>query len=116
MPSTVRVEAPSLRCDLGLLPGSRAWVEQHRWRVARRVALARDGFTCGDCGTDDWHAPLEVHHLVPLAGVARYDETSCVHHVAGLLTLCVTCHQYRHLCLRARPGTQLEFSRHPARR
>lgn len=104
---TAGVEATNLRCDLGLPPGTRAWAEQHRWRLARLVALARDAWTCADCGVTDWAAALEVHHLVPLAGVAQYDEAGCHHHVKGLVTLCVACHQYRHLCLRARPGTQL---------
>lgn len=109
MATDTRVEAASLRCDLGLLAGTRAWAEQHRWRLARQVALARDAFTCVDCGVTDWDAALEVHHLVPLAGVAEYDAPSCAHHPDGLLVLCVTCHQYRHLCLRSRPGTQLGF-------
>lgn len=85
-------------------------MREHRWPVARQIALARDQFTCQDCRVEDWDGPLEVHHLVPLASHGLYDTPGCWHHVDGLVTLCTTCHQYRHLCLRAKPGAQLPLA------
>lgn len=85
----------------------------HYWQLARQAAVKRDKYRCVRCGwsielgnllptgqyvfwsraillnrgESNW---LEVNHIVPLVG-AGYG-TGCVHHVAGLETLCHKCH------------------------
>ena len=58
-----------------------------RWRRVRREAFERDKYRCTECGTA---GRLEAHHEPPLRdGADPYD-------VAGVRTLCRTCHIERH--------------------
>lgn len=70
----------------------RADADQHVWDQARQVALERDGFRCVRCGAED----VEVHHVLALPDRSWYRRRSCAHHVAGLLTLCRSCHVEEH--------------------
>ena len=58
-----------------------------RWARVRRQAFERDGYRCRACGRA---GRLEAHHEPPLRdGADPYD-------LAGILTLCRTCHIERH--------------------
>lgn len=122
-------------CGVGLPRTRRSWCSgecqdvyerNHYWASARAAAVARDK-RCVNCGwvadrdyatsygqyfmwsramlqgrgDDNW---LEVNHIVPRLG-AGYSAASCVHHLAGLETLCHRCHvkvTYRQRINRAR--------------
>jgi 5-methylcytosine-specific restriction endonuclease McrA len=85
-------------CGKPLRPRQRRWCgarcsdaffENHVWSMARKAALARDGYKCVRCGR---HENLEVNHIYPLSAsikrkTNRY-KTSCLHHLTGLETLC----------------------------
>jgi hypothetical protein len=63
-------------------------LRQRAWRKAREAVLARDDWTCQDCGKDlkrypSWYR--EVHHVR-----ARVDDGS--DHPRNLKTLCLECH------------------------
>ncbi|HVA08725.1 MAG TPA: DEAD/DEAH box helicase, partial [Acidimicrobiales bacterium] len=61
------------------------------WPVARRAALARDGFRCQKCGASN-RSELDVHHRMPRS--IKVD-----HSAANLVTLCDGCHASLHLNL-----------------
>lgn len=67
--------------------------KNHRWSLARKAAIRRDGGKCVRCGG---HDGLEVNHIVPLGSVEGFDgdrgAESCLHHLDGLETLCHDCH------------------------
>ncbi len=81
---------------------SRVYSRNHHWDSARAAALARDGYTCTRCGIEDWQTELHVHHLDPV-GAQGYGP-GCHHHLDGLETLCVPCHQNAHQVLRFLDG------------
>ncbi|MYH37356.1 MAG: hypothetical protein F4160_11220 [Rhodospirillaceae bacterium] len=57
------------------------------WAATRRAAFRRDGWRCTECGRA---GRLEAHHEPPLRdGMDPYD-------LAGVKTLCRTCHIERH--------------------
>ena len=65
-----------------------AWRHQplpHNWNTVRRNILARDNYTCQQCGS---HQHLEVDHITP-AWKTGHDN----HHPNNLQTLCHTCHK-----------------------
>lgn len=68
---------------------SEAFYENHVWTMARKAALKRDGHACVRCGT---HSNLEVNHIHPLGASMKKGQngyqTSCLHHLSGLETLC----------------------------
>lgn len=53
------------------------------WVVTKRRVLERDGYACVQCGAT---APLEVDHIVPLAGGGSNE-------MSNLRTLCRACHR-----------------------
>ncbi len=58
-----------------------------RWAQVRRAAFRRDGYRCRECGRA---GRLEAHHEPPLRdGADPYD-------LAGIVTMCRTCHIERH--------------------
>jgi len=61
------------------------------WRIARRFALARDGYACQGCGHGVL-SELDVHHRMP-----RYIRID--HGPENLITLCDACHAGIHLNL-----------------
>lgn len=68
------------------------------WNKNRKLALARDGYQCVDCGIRDkkyWNDPegtrIEVHHSKP-RGTDEVDD----HTLANLISLCKKCHKNRH--------------------
>lgn len=64
-----------------------AGLDARRWARTRRAAFERDGFRCRSCGRP---GALEAHHEPPLReGADPYD-------LAGIVTLCRTCHVKRH--------------------
>ena len=68
---------------------SRNHLHLHRscWQAVRRAAFRRDGYRCTACGRA---GRLEAHHEPALrAGGDPYD-------LAGIRTLCRTCHIERH--------------------
>lgn len=71
-----------------------SWEKNHYWEVAKKAALARDRHRCIRCGRQ---YGLEVNHKVPLAYSISDPKLrrapGCQHHVAGLETLCIPCHQ-----------------------
>lgn len=84
----------------------RAFERNHVWRVARAAARRRDRYTCRRCGRSKADAPIEVNHIVPVAGTGY--GVSCKQHLSGLETLCHDCHvavtaQQRAAGLLARP-------------
>ncbi|MCY4394796.1 MAG: HNH endonuclease [Rhodospirillaceae bacterium] len=57
------------------------------WAATRRAVFRRDGWRCTSCGRA---GRLEAHHEPPLVeGADPYD-------LAGIVTLCRTCHIERH--------------------
>jgi RNA-directed DNA polymerase len=58
------------------------WTEQADWRNIRDEALARDGYHCAQCGSQE---NLDVHHIIPKhkGGTDTLD---------NLITLCEKCH------------------------
>ena len=81
-----------------------AFLNQHQWTKAQRLALRRDKYTCQVCGFSAskrpdrigrmiWrrhHHGMEVNHIRPLNG--RGYHIGCVHHLDNLQTLCHDCH------------------------
>lgn len=77
-------------------------VEYYRhfeWASASRWARERAGNKCENCGCAEWYirngynlrTQLEVHHIVPLRGAARY---FTVYNLPwNLIALCKACHQ-----------------------
>ncbi len=61
----------------------------HRWKLARKAALKRDGGKCVKCGASG--VPLEVNHISPLVG--RGYGASCYQHLDNLESCCKPCHQ-----------------------
>jgi hypothetical protein len=76
-----------------------------KWSEARKLAIRRDRFRCGNPGCGSY-ADLTVHHILPRAFGGTNDLTN-------LSTLCRSCHQ--HICqycsrkpeLRLTPGSAL---------
>jgi ATP-dependent DNA helicase RecQ len=65
-------------------------VEEERiWQAVRQVVLARDNWTCVECGEQPPQEELDVHHLVPRAAGGRDVAGNCV-------VLCDGCHAGRH--------------------
>jgi 5-methylcytosine-specific restriction protein A len=86
---------PCLGCGTIITLGSRCRNCQPRarqrngwhWSNTKKRVLARDGYTCTQCGSV---APdLEVDHITPLSVGGTDDPTN-------LRTLCTTCHHQRH--------------------
>jgi 5-methylcytosine-specific restriction protein A len=103
-----------------------AFWANHWWSVARTTAKRRDRYRCRRCGARGPKRPtlaahrtraaylkamrayreqkkvarLEVNHLDPALG--RHGELSCVHHLANLETLCLSCHKEHSAASRAR--------------
>ena len=64
-----------------------ARMDARRWARVRRAVFKRDGYRCTACGRP---GRLEAHHEPPLRdGADPYD-------LAGIRTLCRTCHIERH--------------------
>ncbi len=64
-----------------------AKLNARRWAAVRRQAFERDGWRCSKCGRA---GRLEPHHEPPLRdGGAPYA-------LAGIVTLCRSCHIERH--------------------
>ena len=62
-------------------------LDPRRWARVRRQAFERDGWRCTACGKP---GRLEAHHEPPLRdGADPYD-------LAGIRTLCRSCHIERH--------------------
>ena len=63
-----------------------AFLRNHKWNLARKHALKRDGHRCVTCGAVDH---LEVNHIHSLKdqGIKGY-AFGCQHHLANLETLC----------------------------
>ena len=62
-------------------------ISRRRWELVRRAAFGRDGYRCRKCKRP---GRLEAHHEPPLRdGADPYD-------LAGIMTLCRTCHVERH--------------------
>ena len=62
-------------------------LKAHRWTLVRSAAFDRDNYRCTNCGRA---GRLEAHHEPPLrAGADPYD-------LAGIRTLCRSCHIERH--------------------
>jgi predicted transcriptional regulator len=59
------------------------------WAEKRRETLARDGYTCRECGADVSKTGSEIHHITPLA--AGGDNS-----LSNLKTLCPNCHGEKH--------------------
>ncbi len=68
------------------------------WRSTRQAVLARDEFTCRECGEAFPPSELDVHHLVPRKQGGTDDP-------GNLITLCDGCHAARH------PSLQVTLSR-----
>lgn len=83
------------RCGAGLTGRRTRWCsqdcydrdfEQHEWGLARRLALARDGWKCVQCGAPAPSRSVEVNHIEPRNGGGYL--VGCHNHVDGLETLC----------------------------
>ena len=77
--------------------GSRfyAKLDRRRWQWTRLKAFERDGWRCRECGAA---GRLEAHHEPPLReGADPYD-------LAGIVTMCRTCHVEHHRGDRETPG------------
>lgn len=59
----------------------------YEWREIREMVLARDGYACKECGTNE---DLVVHHVIPFKVVNA-------HHTKNLVTLCRACHSQLHM-------------------
>jgi len=57
------------------------------WDEIRHSVLARDGYTCGNCGINS--GPFHVHHIVPLS-------KGGTNNMGNLRTLCENCHKDIH--------------------
>ena len=70
-------------------------LKKNEWEVKRYEILARDNYTCQDCGWthEQWNRSdprhLEAHHIKPHA--AGGENTT-----DNLITLCNICHDVRH--------------------
>ena len=72
--------------------------QEARWQQARQIVLARDNFSCVECGQKvEYTKDLHVHHIVPF-DAGGPDEPY------NLRTLCAGCHSLRHLNLHASLG------------
>lgn len=60
-----------------------------QWAAIRGSVLARDKYTCQDCGVKDLSENLNAHHIKPVWNDGTDTESN-------LITLCYTCHQERH--------------------
>lgn len=117
-------------CDGPLPPRRRRWCSDecnnaygrnHMWAPARGAALRRDGPYArdgGGRGDDGWRCAwpgcpgtaalrargltgaVEVDHIEPILG--RHGEFGCHHHLEGLQTLHVVCHELKHHGARSR--------------
>jgi len=67
------------------------FADDEEWRIARRFALARDGYSCQGCGHST-KSELDVHHRMP-----RYIRVD--HGPQNLVTMCDACHAGKHLNL-----------------
>jgi 5-methylcytosine-specific restriction endonuclease McrA len=76
------------------------------WGHARRVALARAGYACEECGISDWEQNLDVHHIVPVDPIAGY-RPGPQHRQENLAVLCQAHHRAIHRALRTPVGQQL---------
>jgi hypothetical protein len=67
-------------------------LDNHVFDRARSARRRLDGYACVRCGSTEH---LEVNHKTPILG--RHAEVGCIHHLAGLETLCGgggrSCHQ-----------------------
>jgi len=79
----------------------RGFREAHVWHSARLAARRRTAGACEICRA----RPAQVHHKDPVDDYGP----GCQHHADNLTMRCKAHHAYEHRCLRAKPGTQLDF-------
>lgn len=81
-------------------PGSRhhAALDRRRWQWTRLKAFERDGWRCTACGRA---GRLEAHHEPPMDDPAYGGDP---YDLAGIMTLCRSCHIERHRGDRETPG------------
>ena len=72
-----------------------------RWAATRRAVFKRDGYRCTECGG---RGRLECHHVVPLETEPGQNPYA----MAGLATVCRSCHIAMHRQDRRRPLTPEE--------
>jgi 5-methylcytosine-specific restriction endonuclease McrA len=76
----------------------RIYMHSPQWDFKRRMALARDGYACKECGST---RRLEVHHLTYIHfGNEKLDE---------IISLCRVCHEKHHKKMRR--GGLRQFSK-----
>ena len=78
-------------------------LNRRRWQAVRLAVFERDGWRCVVCGKA---GHLEADHVVPL----ETDPDQDPYDVAGLQTLCRSCHGRK--TVSERPGYDPELERH----
>lgn len=68
---------------------SRTIADPLKWAATRRNVLARDNYTCRECGKRRQSEQLDVHHIKPHWRGGSDTE-------ANLITLCYDCHEKHH--------------------
>ena len=73
---------------------AQAWAKyfynSNRWKMARRIVLRRDHYTCADC----YGRAAEVHHIQELTPDNINDDSVALN-PDNLLSLCSECHRKR---------------------
>ena len=71
------------------MASNRSPAEERNWQAVRAVVLARDAFTCRECGATPDRSELDVHHVLPRNLGGQDLALNCK-------TLCDACHASRH--------------------
>jgi hypothetical protein len=84
-------------------------VDKPRWDILRRHTYKQANYQCEICGGVGPKHPVECHEIWD------YDDERCIQKLIGLIALCPSCHQVKHIGLAGVRGKEDEAKKHLAK-
>jgi hypothetical protein len=110
----VKADSGPPRLSVELVPKScwydnvRANVSDEDWKALKTRSARRANWRCQICGGQGPKWPVECHEIW------SYDDTELIQRLDGLMSLCPSCHEVKHIGLAQLRGRELEATAHLA--
>ncbi len=87
----------------------RSMVSKEDWDILRRETYKKAHYKCEICGGVGDRHPVECHEIW------QYDDSNHIQKLAGLIALCPSCHEVKHIGLASVHGRQYIAKEHLAK-